>query len=55
MKNNVLLAFILAMSIVVLPGCDAIVGIFNTGVWFGVVLVMLLIIFILWLLNKTKK
>lgn len=55
MKNNILLAFILLMSIVVLPGCDAIGTIFNTGVWVGVVIVMLVIILILWLLNKTKK
>lgn len=55
MKNKILLAFILVMSIAVLPGCEAIGNIFSAGVWFGIVIVMVIIILIFWLLNKTKK
>lgn len=38
-----------------LTGCDVIVGIFEAGLWTGIVLVILVVLLIVYLLRRGKK
>ncbi|MBC8173295.1 MAG: phosphatidate cytidylyltransferase [Chitinophagales bacterium] len=53
MKYNYILLLLLAFF--VFSGCEAIAGIFNAGVWVGVIIVVLVIVLILFLVNRGKK
>lgn len=55
MKKNLLLATIVALSVVLFPGCDAIAGIFKAGMWVGVIVVVVIIALVLWLIGKARK
>ena len=54
MKHFWLLFVFLLLSTVSLAGCEVIGDIFKAGVWTGVLLVVLVIGFIVWLLTKGK-
>jgi hypothetical protein len=54
MKHSSYLFVLLLLSAVALPGCEVIGDIFKAGVWTGVLLVVLVIGFIVWLLTKGK-
>ena len=54
MKHSSYLFVLLLLSAVALPGCEVIGDIFMAGVWTGVLLVVLVIGFIVWLLTKGK-
>lgn len=49
--NNIGIVFIF----IFLPGCVAIADIFKAGLWSGIIIVMLIIIFILFLTGRSKK
>ncbi|MGZ3900452.1 MAG: hypothetical protein ACXVNM_03690 [Bacteroidia bacterium] len=54
MKKLSINAALLSCMAVGLTSCEIIGGIFKTGVWFGVVLVILVIFLIFYFLNKGK-
>jgi len=54
MKHSWYLFVLLLLSTVALTGCEVIGDIFKAGVWTGVLLVVLVIGFIVWLLTKGK-
>lgn len=35
-----------------LTGCDVVVGIFEAGVWVGIIIVLLIIFLVIWLIRK---
>lgn len=56
MKNTSLLAsFLLFFSLsFLLSGCDIITGIFEAGIWTGIILVVLIVALVLWLFNRRR-
>lgn len=48
----ILFMMVIAVS---LSSCQAIGDIFKTGVWFGVIGVIVVVAIIFWLINKAKK
>lgn len=56
MKNkNFLASFLLFMSLsFLLSGCDVITGIFEAGIWTGIILVVLIVALVLWLFNRGR-
>lgn len=53
--NPGLLAAILLTTIVTLSSCEAIAGIFKTGMWFGVIGIIVVVVIIFWLIGKARK
>ena len=51
MKALINFLFVLFLS-VSLTSCEAIGGIFKTGVWTGVILVVIVIVGVIWLLSR---
>lgn len=52
------LSFVLTLMVflgVMFDGCQAIGDIFKTGVWFGVIGVVVIIVIIFWLISKATK
>ena len=49
------MALVIFFVVITLSSCQAIGDIFKTGVWFGVIGVIVVIAIIFWLINKTKK
>ncbi len=49
------MALVVFFVVMTLSSCQAIGDIFKTGVWFGVIGVIVVIAIIFWLINKTKK
>ncbi|HEX7844807.1 MAG TPA: hypothetical protein VF476_03340 [Chitinophagaceae bacterium] len=49
---SILALFILAVS---LQGCAVVEGIFKVGVWFGILIVVVIVGLILWLVSKAGK
>jgi hypothetical protein len=47
--------FVLACFLVLVAGCSAIAGIFNAGVWTGIIIVVAIIGLILLFVAKAKK
>jgi hypothetical protein len=54
MKHSWYLFLLLLLSTVALTGCEVIGDIFKTGVWTGVLLVILVIGIIVWLVTRSK-
>lgn len=52
MKNYLTQIFVFFMLLTTLTGCEVIGGIFEAGVWVGVILVVLVIALIIWLIKK---
>lgn len=52
--NKTKLSFVIFFSLL-LSSCQAIAGIFKAGIWVGVIGVVILIAFILWVIGKVKK
>lgn len=44
--------FIFLFIILTLTGCDIALGIFEAGVWVGIIIVILVIALIIWLIKK---
>lgn len=40
------------LMLVTFTGCDIVVGIFEAGVWVGVIIVVLIIALVIWLIKK---
>lgn len=53
MKNSILFAMLLTM--VTLSSCGAIETVFKAGMWWAFFLVALVVIVIIWLVNKARK
>ena len=48
--------WIFAMAMLVsLPSCEVIGGIFKAGFWTAIILVVLVVILILWLINRGRR
>ena len=54
MKSKIYLIFLVSL-VTVFSGCQAIGDIFKTGVWFGVMLVVGIIVLIIYLVTKSKS
>ncbi len=53
MKNNQLLSILSFLLLALMfTGCEVIGGIFEAGVWVGVLLVILVIVIIFWVVSK---
>ncbi len=53
MKNfNLTQFFVLIAILFSLTGCEVIGGIFEAGMWAGIIIVVLVIVLIIWLLKK---
>ncbi|BAV07518.1 hypothetical protein FLA_3544 [Filimonas lacunae] len=53
MKRSYLIATVAALT--VFSSCQVVGGIFKAGMWWGIFLVILVVIFILWLFNRGKS
>ena len=54
MKNQTLLSAILISFILTLSGCEVIGGIFKTGMGFGVIIAILVVVFVIFIIRKMK-
>ena len=54
MKNQTLLSAILISFILTLSGCQVIGGIFKTGMGFGVIIAILVVVFVIFIIRKMK-
>ncbi|WP_165958117.1 hypothetical protein [Segetibacter sp. 3557_3] len=54
-QNNLVLASVLVMAVLSLTSCEAIGGIFQAGMWMGVIIVVIIIVLVLWLINKARR
>jgi len=53
MKNiNFITLFLIFFMMISLSGCDVVYGIFEVGVWAGIIIVVLVIVLIGWLIKK---
>ncbi len=52
MKNFLTHIFVFVLLSVTLTGCDVIGDIFEAGIWAGVIIVVLVIVFIIWIIKK---
>ena len=53
---NTIVAFtVLVISTMILSGCELVGDIFQAGVWFGVILVILVVGLVVWLLSKARS
>jgi len=48
-------SFLLAVVSLMLSGCDVIGGIFEAGVWSGIIVVVLVVGLLLWLVGKVFR
>lgn len=55
MKTFQLLTVLLVLMTTVLTGCEVIGDIFQAGVWVGVLLVVGVVVFVLWLIGKVGR
>jgi cytosine/uracil/thiamine/allantoin permease len=49
------ISFLLAVLALTLSGCDVIGGIFEAGVWSGIIVVVLVVGLLLWLVGKVFR
>ncbi len=54
-RNTKLLFTLLTLIIFTATSCQAIGDIFKTGVWTGIILVVVVVAIIIWLISRTKK
>lgn len=52
--NNQFLIILLILS-TTFTGCEIIGGIFKAGFWVGIIVVVLLVLIVIWLVNRMKK
>lgn len=52
MKNFLTQIFVFVLLSVTLTGCDVIGDIFEAGIWAGVIIVVLVIVFVIWIIKK---
>ncbi len=55
MKKIISSAVIISLIVFLLPGCQAIEGIFKAGVWTGIIVVVAIIALIIFLATRGKK
>lgn len=54
-KDSIFLCTLLVLISTLFSSCEAIGDIFKTGVWVGVIGVILVVVLILWLVGKARK
>jgi uncharacterized membrane protein YkvI len=52
--NKIISLTLLIVSITMLAGCELVGDIFEAGVWFGVILVILVVGLVVWLFSKAR-
>lgn len=53
MKNNQLLSILtFVLLAMMITGCEVVGGIFEAGVWAGVILVILVVVIVIWVVKK---
>ncbi|MEJ7683759.1 MAG: hypothetical protein WKG06_39035 [Segetibacter sp.] len=55
MRNNLTLIMLFLAGSFLLSGCAAVGDIFKTGMWVGVIVVVLIIALVLWLIGKMRR
>jgi hypothetical protein len=55
MRKNLLLTAIFASVMILFSSCEAIGDIFKAGMWVGIIVVVAIVGFVLWLLGKIRK
>jgi hypothetical protein len=55
MRTTTSLAVLLLALVTTMTSCQVAGGIFKAGMWMGVIIVVLVIVLVLWLLNKMRK
>ena len=54
-KFNVVIYLLACLSMIFLPGCEVIGGIFKAGVWSGVIIVVLVLALIVFVISRLTK
>jgi hypothetical protein len=54
-KNRSYALLFLFLTSLSLTSCEAIGDIFKAGMWFGVIIVIAVVVLVFWLLNKIRK
>ncbi|WP_194975068.1 hypothetical protein [Aquiflexum lacus] len=52
MKNQILKILALFLFMITFTGCSVIGDIFEAGLWVGVIIVVLIIVFVFWIIKK---
>lgn len=55
MTHRLALFALLALTALLLPGCDAAVAIFEAGWWLGLIIAALVIGIIVWIVSRAKR
>lgn len=55
MKFNKLFIIIIISLLTTLTGCELVAGIFEAGFWVGIIVVVLLVLIVVWLVNRMRK
>jgi hypothetical protein len=55
MRTNASLAVLLLALTTTITSCQVAGGIFKAGMWMGVIIVVLVIVLVLWLLNRMRR
>ncbi len=55
MRKNAIIAMLFLAGIFLFSSCQAIGDVFKTGVWIGVIIVVLIIALVLWLIGKMRR
>jgi uncharacterized membrane protein YkvI len=53
--NKIIALILLVISTMMLAGCELVGDIFEAGVWFGVILVILVVGLVVWLFSKARS
>lgn len=54
MNHRLLFVLLAALTVLLIPGCDAAVAIFEFGWWVGVIIAAIVIGLIAWMMSKRK-
>jgi Prokaryotic membrane lipoprotein lipid attachment site len=54
-KSTVLFDFLLLFIMVALTGCSVVSGIFQAGMGFGIIMVVLVVALIIWLISRVGR
>lgn len=55
MKKGAILGTLVALLCIFLSGCEAIEGIFQAGMWWGIIVVIGIIALIGWILSRSRR
>lgn len=47
--------FMFLVMLITFTGCDVVVGIFEAGMWVGIILVILIVFLVIWLIRKFMR